>query len=104
MERVGIPTIPMVVDEELLFLAPRVRYLSIEAITSFLIEKGKLIEEVSSGGKRGGVALGGGGNMSTIHVMNFFDAIRDKAVANASIDDANYFDGNGTLCECFLEE
>ena len=27
--------------------------------------------------------------MSTIHVMNFFDAIRDKAVANASIDDAN---------------
>tara|TARA_B100002019_G_scaffold163964_1_gene141504 strand:- start:439 stop:1551 length:1113 start_codon:yes stop_codon:yes gene_type:complete len=51
--------------------------------------KGKLIEEVSSGGKEGGVALGGGGNMSTIHVMNFFDAIRDKAVANAPIEDAN---------------
>ena len=27
--------------------------------------------------------------MSTLHVMNFFDAIRGKAVANAPIDDAS---------------
>ncbi|MEM8765160.1 MAG: Gfo/Idh/MocA family oxidoreductase [Bacteroidota bacterium] len=51
--------------------------------------KGELIEEVSSGGQEGGVALGGGGNMSTLHVMNFFDAIRGKAKMNAPIDDAN---------------
>lgn len=51
--------------------------------------KGKLLEEVSSGGVEGGVSLGGGGDMSTVHVMNFFDAIRDKATLNAPIDDAN---------------
>lgn len=51
--------------------------------------KGKLIEEVSSGGQEGGIALGGGGDMSTTHVMNFFDTIRGKAIANAPIDDAN---------------
>ncbi|MEK9604044.1 MAG: Gfo/Idh/MocA family oxidoreductase [Flavobacteriaceae bacterium] len=51
--------------------------------------KGKLIEEFSSDGNEGGVALGGGGSMSTIHVLNFFDAIRGKASANAPIDDAN---------------
>ena len=51
--------------------------------------KGKLIEEVSSGGKEGGVALGGGGDMSTIHVMNFFETIRGKEKAMAPIDDAN---------------
>jgi hypothetical protein len=51
--------------------------------------KGKLLEEVSSGGIEEGVALGGGGDMSTVHVMNFFDTIRDKATPNAPIDDAN---------------
>jgi len=50
---------------------------------------GKLIEEVSSSGNEGGIALGGGGNMSTQHVMNFFDTIRGKATSNAPIDDAN---------------
>jgi len=51
--------------------------------------RGKLVEEVSSGGNEGGLALGGGGDMSTIHVMNFFDAIRGKAKLNAPIADAN---------------
>ena len=50
---------------------------------------GKLVEEVSSVGQEGGVALGGGGDTSTIHVMNFFNTIRGKEVANAPIDDAN---------------
>jgi len=51
--------------------------------------RGKLVEEVSSNGDEGGVALGGGGDMSTLHVMNFFDTIRDKAKPNAPIDEAN---------------
>ena len=50
---------------------------------------GKLVEEVKSDGSEGGLALGGGGDMSTIHVMNFFDTIRDKATPNAPIEDAN---------------
>jgi predicted dehydrogenase len=50
---------------------------------------GKLVEEVSSGGKEGGVALGGGGDMSTLHVMNFFETIRGKSSLNAPIADAN---------------
>ena len=51
--------------------------------------KGKLVEEVSSGGEEGGVALGGGGDMSTVHVMNFFEAVRGKERLKAPIDDAN---------------
>ncbi len=50
---------------------------------------GKLVEEVSNGGKEAGVALGGGGDMSTLHVMNFFDTIRGKSSSNAPIGDAN---------------
>ena len=50
---------------------------------------GKLVEEVSSGGKEAGVALGGGGDMSTLHIMNFFDTIRGKSFSNAPIGDAN---------------
>jgi len=50
---------------------------------------GKLVEEVSSDGKEAGLALGGGGDMSTLHVMNFFDAVRGKKNANAPIKDAN---------------
>ena len=49
----------------------------------------KLVEKVSSGGKEGGVALGGGGDMSTLHVMNFFETIRGKSSLNAPIADAN---------------
>ena len=50
---------------------------------------GKLVEEVSSGGKEGGVTLGGGGDMSTLHIMNFFETIRGKSSLNAPIADAN---------------
>ena len=51
--------------------------------------RGELIEESKGTSNEAGVALGGGGNMSTTHVMNFFDTIRGKASANAPIDDAN---------------
>jgi predicted dehydrogenase len=48
---------------------------------------GKLIRERKSGGQEAGTALGGGGDMSTLHVVNFFDAIRGKAEAKAPIHD-----------------
>jgi len=40
---------------------------------------GKLVREVQSDSVEAGTALGGGGGMSTLHVVNFFDAIRGKA-------------------------
>ena len=49
--------------------------------------KGGLIRDRQSGGDEGGTALGGGGNQSTMHVMNFFDAIRGKAVQKSPIDE-----------------
>ena len=36
-----------------------------------------------------GTALGGGGSMSTMHVVNFFETIRGKEKLNAPIDDAS---------------
>jgi predicted dehydrogenase len=48
---------------------------------------GKLVRERRSGGDEGGTALGGGGDMSTMHVVNFFDAIRGKAVQKSPIDE-----------------
>lgn len=50
---------------------------------------GKLIRSSELNSSESGTALGGGGSMSTAHVMNFFDAIRGKAKLNAPIDDAN---------------
>lgn len=50
---------------------------------------GKLVREYNSASKEAGTALGGGGEMSTLHVLNFFDGIRGKAKLNAPIDDAN---------------
>lgn len=47
---------------------------------------GKLIEEVQSGGNEGGTALGGGGDLSTLHTVNFFDAIRGKAKLTSPIE------------------
>lgn len=41
-------------------------------------QKGKLIKEEKSGGNEGGTALGGGGDLSTMHAENFFNAIRGK--------------------------
>src|SRR5690606_300131 len=48
---------------------------------------GKLIKEQKSGSDEGGVALGGGGDMSTTHVMHFFDAIRGNAKLNSPIEE-----------------
>ncbi len=50
---------------------------------------GKITQTKESGATEGGTALGGGGDMSTTHVLNFFDAIRGKSKLNAPIDDAN---------------
>lgn len=51
--------------------------------------EGKVVREVQSGSLEAGTALGGGGDMSTAHVLNFFDGIRGKANLTAPIDDAN---------------
>lgn len=48
--------------------------------------KGKLIKENKSRGKEGGLALGGGGNLTTRHVTNFFDAIRGKEKLTSPIE------------------
>ena len=40
---------------------------------------GKLVKEFQSESREAGTALGGGGGMSTLHVVNFLDAIRGKA-------------------------
>lgn len=50
---------------------------------------GKLIREVKAVGEEAGTALGGGGDMSTAHIVNFFDAIRGKATLKSPIDDAS---------------
>lgn len=51
--------------------------------------KGKMIKDNLSAAKEAGTALGGGGDMTTGHVLNFFDAIRGKASLTAPIDDAS---------------
>jgi predicted dehydrogenase len=48
---------------------------------------GKLIKEVKSGNAEGSTNLGGGGDMTTVHVMNFFEAIRGKEKQNSTIDE-----------------
>ena len=48
--------------------------------------RGKLIKEQKSGGKEGGLALGGGGSLTTRHVTNFFNAIRGKEKLTSSIE------------------
>jgi predicted dehydrogenase len=49
--------------------------------------KGKLLKESQSESQEAGTALGGGGDMSTLHVVNFFDAIRGKAKVRSAIDE-----------------
>ena len=49
---------------------------------------GKLVRDSSSATEEAGTALGGGGDLTTAHMMNFFDAIRGKAQLTAPIDDA----------------
>ncbi len=47
---------------------------------------GKLVKDSKSGSQEAGTALGGGGDMSTAHVVNFFDTIRGKSKLTAPID------------------
>ena len=49
--------------------------------------KGKIIKENLSTGSEAGTALGGGGDMSTLHAVNFFDTIRGKAELTSPIDE-----------------
>lgn len=49
---------------------------------------GEVIKEQKSGTVEGGLALGGGGGMTTIHIDNFFETIRGKETLRAPIDDA----------------
>ena len=50
---------------------------------------GKILKESKGGSNEAGTALGGGGDMTTGHVINFFDTIRGKAKLTAPIDDAS---------------
>ncbi|MEO2128696.1 MAG: Gfo/Idh/MocA family oxidoreductase [Christiangramia sp.] len=50
---------------------------------------GNVIREVNSASKESGTALGGGGDVTTAHMVNFFDTIRGKAKLAAPIDDAS---------------
>jgi predicted dehydrogenase len=48
---------------------------------------GKLLNEIKAGGTEAGNVPGGGGDMSALHVVNFFDAIRGKAAQRSPIDE-----------------
>ena len=50
---------------------------------------GKLIGSNESGSIEAGTALGGGGDMTTTHMLNFFNTIRGKEKLTAPIDDAS---------------
>lgn len=49
---------------------------------------GNLMRAEASGALESGTALGGGGDMSTAHVANFFDAIRGQAEPESPVDEA----------------
>jgi len=49
--------------------------------------RGSLVRERQSGGDEAGTALGGGGSMSTMHVVNFFNTIRGKDSLKSPIDE-----------------
>ena len=50
---------------------------------------GKMIKSTESGSQEAGTALGGGGDTTTAHMLNFFNTIRGKTTLNAPIDDAS---------------
>ncbi|MEQ9824931.1 MAG: Gfo/Idh/MocA family oxidoreductase [Puniceicoccaceae bacterium] len=50
----------------------------------------KLKLERMGAGNEAGTALGGGGDMTTLHVKNFFDAMQGKAKLNGPIDEGAY--------------
>ncbi|WP_031426213.1 Gfo/Idh/MocA family protein [Flavimarina sp. Hel_I_48] len=49
---------------------------------------GKVVKEVKAESNEAGTALGGGGDTSTAHVVNFFNTIRGTEELQAPIDDA----------------
>jgi predicted dehydrogenase len=49
--------------------------------------EGKLLKENLSSGSEGGTQLGGGGDLSTLHLVNFFDTIRGKSEQKSPIDE-----------------
>ncbi len=49
--------------------------------------EGKLLKDSKAKGSEAGTALGGGGDMTTGHMVNFFEAIRGKAKQNSPIDE-----------------
>jgi predicted dehydrogenase len=71
---------------------------------------GKLVKENASGSDEGGTQLGGGGGMSTRHVVNFFEAIRGKEEQRSPILEgaksvllchlANIASRTGEILEC----
>lgn len=48
--------------------------------------KGELVDQMRGSGSEEGTALGGGGNLSTQHTINFFDGIRGKSELTSPID------------------
>lgn len=48
---------------------------------------GKLVKTNMGGGSEGGTQLGGGGDMSTTHIVNFFNAVRGKEKQNSNIEE-----------------
>ena len=48
---------------------------------------GKEVKSNMSGGNEAGTALGGGGDMSTIHIVNFFNAVRGLEKQNSNIEE-----------------
>ena len=64
-------------------------YVALRSSTILYDRAGSLIRERISKTKEGGLALGGGGGMSTLHVENFLNTIRGKETLQAPIDDAS---------------
>ncbi|AVR45667.1 dehydrogenase [Christiangramia fulva] len=50
---------------------------------------GKVIRTTESASNEAGTALGGGGDMTTAHMVNFFDTVRGKSELTAPIADAS---------------
>ncbi|MDH5368070.1 MAG: Gfo/Idh/MocA family oxidoreductase, partial [Cyclobacteriaceae bacterium] len=48
--------------------------------------KGKVIKDSKSASKEGGLALGGGGGLTTRHAVNFFETIRGKQTLTSPIE------------------
>jgi predicted dehydrogenase len=51
--------------------------------------RGEVVKTSTTNSNEAGTALGGGGDMSTTHVQNFFNSIRGTEKLNAPIDDAS---------------